>query len=259
MENITPGQVSELIALFAKKLPLVMTKVVAQEWIDNPNRFESAITRTLIPTATEINPTMELANFNAEDTNLDEAIELCQKFTKEILGTDVDLRAMFNIPTNIPWKNVMLVFDPGLDNREAVEKAIVHQGIGKYEVGDVMEYLGSAGLDKPTLHLIENSITPTADTLGDQAKSPDQLNVDGRSYLDLRNYVLAFGQRYFGFKDYLDETTWTWFPNNRLSGGEVAGGLWDPRCRKVWFRWCGFGYVRPDYGARLAIPVSLKS
>ena len=114
---------------------------------------------------------------------------------------------------------------------------------------------------KPTFKIIANSITPDADTLGDKAKFPDQLVADGRNYLRLRGYALAFGQRHFLHGDYLDPKTWTWFPKDRLPSGKVAFGCWfpGPDDRKVGFCWFRSGSCDPDYGARLAIPVSLKT
>lgn len=258
MENITPGQVGELIALFAKKLPLTLTKVRAQEWIDDPDKFELMVSGALMQNAVDVMEPVSQSLFAASDTNLNEAIALSERFSKEVLGITVDLRKMFNLPTKLSWKNVMLVYDPGLNNRQAVELAISGLKLQEWEEENVMKYSGSARLAKPTLHIIENSTTPTADTLGDQAKSPYRLNEDGRIYLDLRNYALAFGQRFFGFKDYLDQDTWTWFPKNRLRGGGVARGCWRPRYHGVRFCWYGSGRVGSDDGARLAIPVPLN-
>lgn len=198
--------------------------------------------------------------FKVAETNLGEAIALTERFSKKILGAAVNLCERFDLPTELPWKSVILVFDPGLNNREAVAKALESQKIKVYEENDVMEFSGSAALGQPTLHIIENSVRPTEDTLGNLAKSPDQLNADGRPYLDLRGYALAFGLRYFASKDYLDPQTWTWFPKNRLPDGAVAYsyGLPDVDYRKVKFCWSGSGRVSSHMGARLAMPVSLK-
>ena len=203
------------------------------------------------------------STFKVENTNLSEAIANCERFSKEILGITVDLREQFNMPTELPRENVLVIYDPGLNNREAVEKALKSQKKIKkvYEETDVMNYDGSRANGKPTLQIIANSITPEADTLGDNAKSPDQLVADGRNYLRLRGYALAFGQRHFLHGDYLDPKTWTWFPKDRLPSGKVAFGCWfpGPDDRKVGFCWFRSGSCDPDYGARLAIPVSLKT
>lgn len=196
--------------------------------------------------------------FSAADTNLDEIIPITEVWAKKILGVTVNLRKQFDIPAELPWKSVLLVFDPGLNNREAVEKSLKGQKLSVYEKSNVMEYGGSEASSQPTLHIIENSITPTQDTMG---MTPNQLSADNRPYLTLLGYGVAFGLRYFGFKDYLDPSTWTWFPANRLPGGEVAFGGWDPfpGFRRVEFRWFGPGSSYSNIGARLAMPVSPKS
>ncbi len=196
--------------------------------------------------------------FDAKDTNLDEIIPMTEHFAKKILGVTVNLCKEFALPAKLPWKNVLLAFDHGLNNRQAVEKSLGEQKFKVYEESNVMEYARSEASSKPTLHIIENSIRPRGDTMG---KSPDQLNADSRPYLELRGYALAFGLRYFASKDYLDPETWTWFPTNRLPGGEVACGFWGPGpgFRGVRFCWSGPGGSLPDVGARLAMPVSLKT
>lgn len=196
--------------------------------------------------------------FKAKDTNLDEIIPVTEHFAKKILGVKVNLREQFDFPAELPWKDVLLVFDPGINNREAVEKSLQGQKLKVYEESNVMEYSRSEASDRSMLQIIENSIRPTEDTMG---KTPNQLNADGRPYLELRGYALVFGLKYFASKDYLDPQTWTWFPKNRLPGGGVAGGGWAPNLdfRGVWFHWRGPGSSGPRIGARLAMSVKLKT
>jgi len=196
--------------------------------------------------------------FSASATNLDEIIPVTEHFAKKFLGVTVNLRERFDFPTELPWKDVLLAFDPGLNNRQAVEKALKAQKLTVYEESNVMEYARSEAFAQPTLHIIENSIRPTEDTLG---KSPNQLNADGRPYLELRGYALAFGLRYFASKDYLDPETWTWFVQNVLPSGKVACGCWRPLplFRKVKFDWHGAGNSHPAMGARLAMFVKPKT
>ena len=203
-------------------------------------------------------PMLVPQGFKAKETNLAKAILAAEQFTKKVLGERVDLRKRFDFPAEPPWKDVLCVYDPGFNNRQAVEKALQGQKLTVFEETDLMEYSGCQALSHPTLHIIENSLRPTEDTLGNSAKSPDQLNADGRIYLDQRGYALAFGQRYFTSKDYLDPETWTWFPKNRLPSGSVGRGCWDPDDREVRFDWWGSVDVYPRCGARLAIPVTLK-
>jgi hypothetical protein len=125
-----------------------------------------------------------------------------------------------------------------------------------YEETDVMKYSGSEASAQPMLHFIENSIRPNADTMG---KSPNDLRQMGKSFLRLRGYGLAFGLYHYARSQYLDSETWTWFPEDRLSDDEVAEGSWDPGYRKVGFGWSSSDYRNSCRGARLAMPVSLKT
>ncbi|MEK7609841.1 MAG: hypothetical protein AAB470_01820 [Patescibacteria group bacterium] len=196
--------------------------------------------------------------FKAKQTNLDEIIPVTERFAKKFLGVTANLREMFDFPAELPWKDVLLAFDPGLDNHQVVEKALKSQRLSVYEESNVMEYKRSEAFSQPTLQIIENSIRPTEGTYG---QSSNQLNADGKPYLELRGYALAFGLRYFAFKDYLDLETWTWFPKNRLPGGGVASGRWSPYpgFREVRFYWLKHAHSHSLMAARLAMSVKPKA
>ena len=119
-----------------------------------------------------------------------------------------------------------------------------------------MKYSGSSASDEPMLHLIENSERSDPDTIG---MSPNQLRDTSKCWLNLQDYALAFGLYYFVKKRYLDPSTFTWLPENRLPGGEVAYGFWLPDNRVVKFSWWDADFEGGDGGARLAINCSLKS
>ena len=177
-------------------------------------------------------------------------------YYEQHLDIDVDLRKRFAIPTILPWKNVIPVFDPGIiTNRDMVKRALRSQKLAVYEEADVMNYSGAQASKGPALYLIENSIRPNDGTMG---MSPDQLVRTGEPYLRLRGYGLAFAIRFFAKKDYLDPETFTWFPQDRLSGGEVASGRWHPASRGVRFCWSGPGRWNSGGGARVAISVPLN-
>ena len=192
--------------------------------------------------------------FEAADTNLNEAIVASEKFAMEVLGVKVNLREHFDFPTMLSWENVLIIFDPGLNNRQAVERSLQGQKLKVFEECPVEQYSGSEASAQPTVHIIENSLRPTEDTMG---MSSNQLRADGRPYLPLRGYALAFEQRFFTSKDHLDKETWTWFPENRLPCG-VAYGRWYPGSRELGFYWGDPGSSNSDDGARLAMSVSLK-
>jgi hypothetical protein len=237
----------------------VLTEAEIEYYEQHLDQLPTAIRRGFIVPTPETPAVIESAPatlFKVADTDLDYWLDQMQKFAKKHLGVEIDLRARFDIPAELPWKSVIPVFDPGnLDNRGMVKQALKGLGLAVYEETDVMKYDGSEASSGPTLHFIENSIRPNADTMG---KSPNDLRKTGKSYLRLRGYGLAFAVRFFAKKDWLDPETFTWFPEDRLSDGGVALGRWRPDYRRVRFRWyypgsrCSFG------GARVAMPVSLK-
>ena len=250
----------DLAGRIGSNLPSLVEEKELEYYLAHPEEIPLAISRGFIIPDTDQKTTFGLPRlFKAEDTNLTVAITETEKFSTKVLGQSVNLREVFSFPAELPWRNVLVVFDPRLTNRQAVDRALKSQKLEVYEGGDVMEYEGSEKEKKPSLCLIENLTIPTADTLGEEnQKSPDELNEDGRPYLSLRSYALAFGLRFFTKKDYLDPETWTWFPRNRLSGGGVACGRWYPRRSGVKFGWSDAGLRDPRMGARLAMPVSLK-
>lgn len=170
----------------------------------------------------------------------------------------MDLRKQFVIPESLPWKKVLVVFDPGsLTNRAAIEKVLKGLKLTVWEETDVMNYSCSEAFTAPTLHIIALSPTPDKDTMG---LSPNDLQKTGKSYLGLRGYALAFALHHSMTGEYLDpKETFTWFPEDRLSGGEVAGGYWFPDDRRVRFSWSGADYRHAFSGARVAMSVSLRS
>lgn len=176
-----------------------------------------------------------------------------EKFTKKHFGVSIILRERFAIPAELEGKNVIPVFDPGhLTNRMVVDQALKGFGLAVYEEADVMRYKGSEQSDAPTLHFIDDSVTPDADTMG---LSPNDLRKTKKSYLRLRGYGLAFAVYHFTTGKYLDPETFTWFPEDRLSDGRVANGYWSPGSRKVRFYWRFSDNRDSRSGGRVAIPV----
>jgi hypothetical protein len=196
------------------------------------------------------------ALFKIADTDLDHWLDQTEKFAKKHLGITIDLRKRFAIPAELPWKSVIPVFDPGnMTNRQMVENALKGPGHDVWEETDVMKYDGSQASKEPTLHFIENSIRPNADTMN---MSPNQLRKTGKLYLRLRGYGLAFAVHKFATNKPLDPETFTWFPEDRLSDGYVAFGNWYPDDRQVGFSWSSPDGRDSGSGARVAMPIPLK-
>lgn len=237
------------IAYYEQHLDQLQAAVRRGFVLPQPEVRPSAI---IVPEPVVVRPPV----FKTADADLNFWLGKCQEFAKKYLGVEVDL-GRFAIPAELPWKSAIPVFDPGnLTNRDAVEKVLRAQELTVWEEVDVMKYSGSAANAEPTLHFIRNSIEPDVDTTN---QMPDQLVATGKNWLCQRGYALTFGLHHFVTSGFVDVRTWTWFPNNRLASGRVASGGWYPGYREVWFDWCSSVGHDPDMGARLAMPVSLRS
>lgn len=219
----------EFQAQVLRNLP-VLNSVTRQGWIENPTSLQTTLYGGLCPQEPEapvstIVVARTLSVFKTADTDLDKWLTAAEKLAKEYFGGTVDLRKMFVIPETLPWRSAIPIFGPGnLTNRDTLE-FLKKLGLNSWEETDVMRYSGSEASGAPTLHLIQNSIRPDEDTMG---QSPDQLVATNNNWLDLRGYGLGFGLHHKVTKKYLDPKTFTWFPNNRLPDGRVADGDWNP-------------------------------
>ena len=99
MENITTGQVSELIALFAKKLPLSMPKSTAQKWIENPDDFTTTISEALLPKVSISDVSGVLGDW--------------QDFYKKFFGLTLDLSGL-QIPERVEGFDRLIVISKGI-------------------------------------------------------------------------------------------------------------------------------------------------
>jgi hypothetical protein len=198
-------------------------------------------------------------SFAFADTNALKALEEDEDFAEQSFGHRPDLRKQFTMPETLPWKSVIAVYDPGdLDNRAALNKALKAQKplADIYEESNVENYSGSEASGKPTLRFIERSKRPTKDTMG---LSADEMVATKRTFLDLRGYAIALGTYHHATKGFLDSETWTRFPHNRLRGGGVARGGWDPGGSQVCFDWDDADRRYSSAGGREAVECSLAT
>lgn len=182
--------------------------------------------------------------------------ELHQFFT----GEKVILRDIFSLTDEqLASTTLMPALRPaGATNRMAVEWKIKMGENKPYEEIDVIKYSRSKGPKNHELLLINRSVKPDADTLGDHAKSPDDLiQVKGKLWLNLFGWCDADTLHAAITGKHLDPETWTWFPNDRLPGGGVANGCWSPDRRQVCLGWGYAAGRHSSYGARVAILVPL--
>lgn len=199
------------------------------------------------------------SSFGIEETDLALWLRRLEEFAREFLKVKVNLSESFFIPQEIPWKSVIPIFDPGLDNRGMVN-VLENFGFTVHQSPDVMKYSGSCRTRKPTLHLIGNSRVPDEETLG---KSPRWLRRWYQSYdsiLSLRGYGLAFALYHYVTRQILDARTFTWFPEDCLPGGLVARAEFFPanNGKVIDFYSRDADQSCPEGGVRLAISVPLR-
>lgn len=103
--------------------------------------------------------TAEPVGYKIDDTDLSEWLEKMQNFSAKFLSHSVNLRESFPIPERLPWQKVLPIFDPGLTNRQMVDKALRSQGLDVYESTDVDKFTG-AGAEEPKLYLTERTVEP---------------------------------------------------------------------------------------------------
>ncbi len=180
-----------------------------------------------------------------------------------LTGEAINLRGMFMVPNDLLTRtDIIPVFRPaGATNRVAMDWKVKLGMCASYEETNVMEYKNSKGPQVFKLYYINKSVRPDEDTLGEKAMSPDQLVATGKNWLNLYGWSDADNLYSLITGTHLDSgETWTWFPNDRLSGGlDVAHGCWNMSTAQARFGWFYRDGCTPDIGARVAIPLSLRT
>ena len=145
----------------------------------------------------------------------------------------------------------------GATNRMAVDwKKKMGETVPHEEV-DVMGYKNSGGPEEPELYLLNRSLRPDEDTLGDSSKSPDGLiQVPNKLWIGLYSWSDADTLHAAITGKHLDPETRCWFPEDRLPGGGVARG--GSRAGQAGFFWGYAGRCDSYCGARSAKRVPLK-
>ena len=243
MEKITTGQATEIIALFAKKLPLTMLKSVAQKWIDDPSSFESAIA-----TALDVKITV--------DSAVSKQIENWQNFYKKFFGLDLDFlmdlkkpgivgRPLnlcdLRIPVRVEGLNCLIIIAKGVFINQVYETGKKNFSSWKWCDGDIESQMKNSerGMVKETYAIwVRDEQEADKDLLGESAediKNPQDTEslierlIHGFKYwsetanhLDVDTYTLCASSRYSdGDVPYV----------RRSSGGSVGVGRYDPQSR----------------------------
>ncbi|TSC58222.1 MAG: hypothetical protein Greene041679_154 [Parcubacteria group bacterium Greene0416_79] len=204
-------------------------------------------------------PKIVIPNLRNTGRTLADWLKAREILHRSLTGETVVLTDLFAFTgKELASTSLMPAFRPaGATNRMSIEwKMKMGEGV-PYEEADIMRYKNSGGPKEPELYLLNRSPRPDTDTLGEHAKSPDDLvQVKGKLWVGLYGwsdadtlYAAITGKN-------LDTETWCWFPEDRLPGGKVASGDWDGG--QAGFCWGYRGYCDPHGGARSAKKVSLR-
>jgi hypothetical protein len=231
-----------------------------QEIITTPGRVNE-IARSIVMPETKPEPSITIPVLTKTGPTLADWLKAREELHRFWTGETIVLRDVFTVTDeDLVRTDLIPVFRPaGATNRMAVDwkKCL---GIEVYEEVDVMGYTNSKGSKGSKLYLINRSLRPDEDTLGETAKSPDKLiAIKNKLWLNLFGWADADSLYFAITREHLDPETWTWFPNDRLPGGEVARGCWDPDYGRVRFGWGTSGRCTPSMGARAAVSVSLRT
>lgn len=241
-EPLVRKSTHDLAILIASQVTSVnLTEEVERHFLAQKQEVPIALQRgfvlpsAIIPSAVPV----EMAGYPIEETDCFVWLSHMEQFAEKYFGMKVPLRNMFQFPARLPWKQILPVFNPGLTNREMVDKAFVSRKlVTPYESVDVMKYSGS-GARAPGLYLTERSARPTPATMGLPPKFAKHWFAGRQTVpLDLCGYGIGTSLCHEVEKQFFDPETWTWFPENTLSGGAVAYGLCRPGDGRVEFR-CG--------------------
>ena len=209
-----------------------------------------------------VEPTVAVPNLRSTSTTLLDWLTAREELHQFLTRERIILRDLFSLTEEqLASTTFMPSFRPaGATNRIAVNCKLKCGENKPYEGVDVMQYGNSKGPKVPELYLVNRSVKPDEDTLGDNAKTPDELvKIKGKLWLNLFGWCDADTLHHAITGKHLDPETWTWFPNDRLPHGKVAYGRWDPDDAGVYLRWYYARYRHGCRGARAAIKVPLTS
>jgi len=213
-----------------------------------------ALPSAITPSSTPV----PLMGYPIAETDCKQWLVHVEDFAEKYFGKRIELMESFDLPTHLPWKRVLPIYDPGLTDREMIDKALKARDVAVYEETDVMKFTGARS-SGPRLGFIERTLRPTEATIGLPPKFLKNWYAGRQTKpLDRRAYGIATSLLHGVEKQFLDPETFTWFPENTLPpDGRVAYGYWsDDEVRFYW----GDPGDEDDYGgSREAIWVPLKT
>ncbi|MES2216438.1 MAG: hypothetical protein V4481_04035 [Patescibacteria group bacterium] len=195
--------------------------------------------------------------FGSRETNLQEAMGESEEFTQKFFGKSVSLKKSFLFPVELPFRQCLVIYDPGLPVDDLVNKALLGQDIRSLRKPDhLMRVKSQASLARPRVCVVERSLTPLTSTMG---KPSEYLGKPTERFMNARDYIVAFGLNFHFRKTYWDMDTWTVFSDHIFPEGRMGYGTWFRAAERF-----GLGTAYPEacshgrYGARLRITVPSK-
>ena len=238
-----------------------LTEEVERHFLAQKQEIPLALQRGFVLSGT-ITPSavpVEMAGYPIEETDCFLWLGHMERFAERCFGIKIALREMFPLPSRLPWKQVLPIFNPGLTNREMVDKVFISRELTPYESVDVMRYSGS-GASAPCLYFTKRSAKPTLATMGLPPKFAKHWFAGRQTApLNLCGYGIGTSLCYEVEKQFLDPGTWTSFPENTLSVGDVAYGNCLPHDSKVRFGCSYSDFGDDDFGFREAICLKPKT
>jgi hypothetical protein len=204
--EITTGQTAELIALFAKKMPLDMSSDVAQGWIENPDGFERTIRMNLLPPAA----TYEIAPIPRD----------WSKFYKKYFGIVADFSAI-RIPAKVAGFDRLIVVAEGVSINQVYETGKKNFGSWKWCGGDIESNMRveERGPVKTVYAIwIRNGQEADDDLKNLSAEMIAERKIDTENLLERLLHGFKFWSE---TKTHLDIETITLCASSRYAGGHV--------------------------------------
>lgn len=205
-------------------------------------------------------PSIIIPTFRSTGPTLAEWLKAREELHKFFTGETIVLTDLFALtPEELASATLMPAFRPaGATNRQAVDWKLKIGETTPFEEVDVMKYKNSNGSKEHELYLLNRSTEPDTDTLGKNAKSPNNLIlVKDKLWIGLFLWADADTLHRAITGSPLDPNTWCWFPHDRLPGGKVACGYSGGG--RSQFSWYYAVSCYPNYGARSAKKVPRKS
>lgn len=170
------------------------------------------------------------------ENELKTIIELLQKIEQK-LPSVITVNSVVAQASTTEWKEI--TYKDNLTFAQAWQKLIVDAKIPHYEWVNIKDFFpvdknGKKIKEKPSGKMVTwktpNVLNLTPEMCG---KTADEYLKSGETFLPPVAWLYWFVELYKEGK-FLDEKTWTMFPNWRNSHGDAAYSYWDPDGRKVY-------------------------